>query len=560
VGIADRALFRIRSRGRRPPPGSQEPQYDAVRRPFTWTRGWVLVEEGYSRVDVSVSGAGTFRATLHAIPRSDVARLSAHPSAPISGWQVPLDIPDLEPGTPVTVSATASGRAGSLPLGEVQTTAAEPFRREADDLDWARAIAARLPMLRRAERGPGDPIRILVFTHRLDLGGAQRYLHELLRRLVGGDGVEATVVSPSDGPLREELESWGIPVHPCEPIPGDALRYEARLEELGGLACGLRADVVIANTVLAFDGIDLASRLKIPAIWAIHDSMPVERCEGGLFWGLDEHVVARFRAAVESPAVLVFEADATRDLYHGYADPERLLRIDFGPSMADIDAYRRSADREALRAAHGIAPDQRLVVCVGTLEARKAQSSLALAFASVALRHPDAVLALVGDRGTSYSDGIRRAMGRTGAAAERVRIEPISNDVPGWLEMADAFAIASDVESMPLSIMEAMAFGLPVLGTRAWGIPELVDEDVTGLLCEPQDFDSLTDGLDRLLSLGDDERAAMGAAAQRKIRTRHNSGVYEREYRELLARLLASPDGPAGHPDTAPAGAPATPA
>jgi glycosyltransferase involved in cell wall biosynthesis len=60
--------------------------------------------------------------------------------------------------------------------------------------------------------------------------------------------------------------------------------------------------------------------------------------------------------------------------------------------------------------------------------------------------------------------------------------------------MADGFALLSDVESMPRSIMEAMGFGLPVLASRVYGIPELIDDGKTGLLIEPNSRRSAAEG------------------------------------------------------------------
>ncbi|HYU60226.1 MAG TPA: glycosyltransferase family 4 protein [Solirubrobacterales bacterium] len=555
MGIAARTAFRLRSGLRRLPAGSQEPQYDPVTYPLTWARGWMLVERGFSRVRVEVSGTGVSYARLHAVRRPDLARLSRYASAPMCGWEAAIDVPDMEPGTPVTVTAAAEGRAGELRLGSVDATVGERVRRPPADPAWLRTLAGRTRIAATDSRPRDGRLRLLVFTHQLDLGGGQLYLHELLRLLMRGGGVECMVVCPTDGPLRKELEQWGVGVHLGEPVPADGARYEARLAELGSLARTFGADVILANTVLTFDGIDLAARVGVPAIWAIHDSIPVERCEGGLFFGLDDHVVERFRAAVESPATLVFEADATRDLYSGYADAARLRRIDYGIPLAEIDRYRRDADREALRTKHGIALGDRMVVCVGTLQPRKAQTSLALAFAQAGSEAPEATLVFVGDERSVYSDGLRELVSRLGPVGDRIRIEPMTPDVMQWLEMADGFAIASDVESMPRSILEAMGFGLPVLATSAWGIPELIEDGVNGLLCEPNSFDSLVDAMRRLLCMSEEDSDAIGDAAQRTIRETRDSSLYEREYRALLGELTAGAgrrhaaalaEGPAG--------------
>ena len=537
MGIGARARYRLGTGLRRLPAGSQEPQYDPIAYPLSWARGWLLVERGYSRVRVDVSGAGVSYARLHAIARGDIPHLTNAPSAPMCGWEAPIDVPDMEPGTPVTVTATAEGEAGTLLLGSIETGVSHPVRRRVPDSAWVRELAGRTRIPAAATAAGDGKLRLLVFTHSLSYGGGQLYLHELLRQLMPQGEIECIVCSPEDGPLRNELEEWGVRVHLNERIPHDAARYESRIAELVALARSFGAEAIVANTVLTFDGIDVATRLSLPAIWAIHDSLPVNRCEGGLFFGLDDHVVKRFRAAVESHATLVFEAEATLDLYRGYAEDHRIRCIDWGIPIADVDGYRAGADRERLRSQFGFEPEDRVVVCVGTIEPRKAQVSLALAFGQVAEEHPDAMLVFIGDERSRYSDGLRAVLSRLGRSAERVRVEPVTPDVMQWLEIADGFALVSDVESLPRSIMEAMAFELPVLATRAWGVPELIDDGANGLLCEPNHFASLTGGMRRLLSLPDSEREAIGTSARRTIRESRDARRYVDEWRDLLGRL-----------------------
>ena len=64
----------------------------------------------------------------------------------------------------------------------------------------------------------------------------------------------------------------------------------------------------------------------------------------------------------------------------------------------------------------------------------------------------------------------------------RLRLEPIAQDPYRWYHAADALMLASDIESMPRSLLEAMAFGLPVVAASAWGVPELVTDGVNGFL------------------------------------------------------------------------------
>ena len=174
---------------------------------------------------------------------------------------------------------------------------------------------------------------------------------------------------------------------------------------------------------------------------------------------------------------------------------------------------------------------------MGTVEPRKQQILLAQAFADLMKRHRDAVLLLVGDYPSHYSMALRDYLESSGVDG-KIRLLPIVSDPYPWYAMADGFALLSDVESMPRSIMEAMGFGLPVLASRVFGIPELIDEGKTGLLIGPNSRRSAAEGLDKLLCLSMQERAAMGQAARERIRTGFDSGAHAEACLALIRGLV----------------------
>ena len=190
-----------------------------------------------------------------------------------------------------------------------------------------------------------------------------------------------------------------------------------------------------------------------------------------------------------------------------------------------------------------------MILCPGTLDPRKAQASLALAFARIADEHPDAILTLVG-RGLDVprlQRGCGEVIGRLDLPG-RIRLETITPALHDWYTIADAVVVASDNESLPRVILEAMAFGLPVLGTRVFGIPELIEDGVNGLLCEPQDLDSLEEGLRRLLSLTPDEAADLGRAGEATVRPERDSVRYAEKVRAILHELLAGREVSSANP------------
>jgi glycosyltransferase involved in cell wall biosynthesis len=162
------------------------------------------------------------------------------------------------------------------------------------------------------------------------------------------------------------------------------------------------------------------------------------------------------------------------------------------------------AARPVDRAAH--------VLCVGRLVPEKGQALLVEAVALLAERGVDVRLTLVGD-GPSRP-AIEALAGPsvtlTGAIGQ--------DDILRHYQEADIFCLPSFAEGVPVVLMEAMATGLPVVTTRITGVPELVEDGVSGVLVPPGRVDLLADALQKLASdpelrrrFGDAGRAAVVA-------------------------------------------------
>ena len=101
---------------------------------------------------------------------------------------------------------------------------------------------------------------------------------------------------------------------------------------------------------------------------------------------------------------------------------------------------------------------------------------------------------------------------------------------------------ASDVESMPRTVLEAMGWETPVLATNVFGLPELIEDGHSGWLCEPCDVGELARALSRALDSSEEERRQIGRAGRSLVERRHSLDVYGNEIAELLARLTGTAD------------------
>jgi glycosyltransferase involved in cell wall biosynthesis len=241
--------------------------------------------------------------------------------------------------------------------------------------------------------------------------------------------------------------------------------------------------------------------------------------------------------ALGKAAAVVFEAEATRVLYRSYGDPERFIVVPYGIDVAQIDHYRASFDKGATRQRLGIPKGATAILCMSTIEPRKAQISLVQAFREIAETHPDAFLILVGDNGSPYGDAVRSYVVAAGLQ-RRILISPVVPDPYEWYASADLLVCPSDVESLPRCVLEAMAFEVPVLATEVFGVPELIKDGENGYLCRPCDLAALTLALERVLSEPAEKRRWVARNGAALVRTRHDSGGYADVYLKLMRGLI----------------------
>ena len=124
---------------------------------------------------------------------------------------------------------------------------------------------------------------------------------------------------------------------------------------------------------------------------------------------------------------------------------------------------------------------------------------------------------------------------------------------PGWLGpqrlrtelgRATVFALPSYAEGMPMALLEAMSWGLPVIATPVGGVPQVIEPEVNGLLVAPGDIDALAAALARLMS-EPALRESLGAAARRTIGTRFSLDAALDRLGELYRRFGLEPRPPA---------------
>jgi glycosyltransferase involved in cell wall biosynthesis len=228
-------------------------------------------------------------------------------------------------------------------------------------------------------------------------------------------------------------------------------------------------------------------------------------------------------------AVVAVAPSQTGQLVRDGYRPEAIRVIPSG--VADTPPLR---DREALRAEIGMEPGAFLAVLVAALRPEK---RAAVFVEQVAAAH--AVEASI--HGVVVGDGpdgasVARAVRKSGGA---VRMLGYRADAVDIMHAGDVVCLTSAVEALPLSVLEAMSVGRPVLATRVGGLPEVVEDGITGFLVEPGNIDELRERLAQVLG---DHRLAerLGRSARERFLERFTWEACAERCLSAYSELLGS--------------------
>ncbi|MBC7894860.1 MAG: glycosyltransferase [Cytophagaceae bacterium] len=190
-------------------------------------------------------------------------------------------------------------------------------------------------------------------------------------------------------------------------------------------------------------------------------------------------------------------------------------------------AVATASERAAARAALGLG-DGFLVTTVGRLAPEKNFPMLIDAFARATPGDPTARLVFVGDG--AERDALERQAADAGIA-ERVHFLGWRKDVGALLPAFDLFVLSSFSEGLPMSMLEAMSAGVPIVSTAVGDIPEVITDGETGRLVPGKDTESLATAI-AAMHASRDERARIGTAGRQLVIARYSRAAMVEAYLE----------------------------
>lgn len=375
----------------------------------------------------------------------------------------------------------------------------------------------------------------LVLVHSgADLYGASRSVLRLATRLVQ-DGHTTSVILPYEGPLSLALRNAGVVVRverslciltrqgtmSLRGILGLMIRLPLSIIRLFRLFREAAPDLIHTNTAVIVSSCLAARLVGVPHLCHVRESFG----EFGLFWPIYQRFLSAtstrllcVSAAVERQFTPRIRARKTIVLHNGIPLSEVSL-----PAAAALASFRST---------YGL-NDKRIVGVVGRIKlVRKGQEIVARAAALLKDRIPDARYIFVG----SPFPGNEHHLLHLKALIRDLKIEDLMVFVGDCQDMPVVYAVL-DVLVLPSGqpepfggvVLEAMAYGKPVVGTRIGGTVEQIDDGRTGYLIPPGDPAALADALARLL--GDPATCKrLGQQARKKF-------VSEFDYEKFITRL-----------------------
>lgn len=370
--------------------------------------------------------------------------------------------------------------------------------------------------------------RIAFFITLPELGGAQSHVRAVLGELAGRD-YDVTVLSAGEGWLLDEARALGfsaVPLRHLQRALHPLRDWRAFLELLGHLR-RLRPDVLHLHSSKAGILGRLAGRFAgVPNViftahgFSFHERLSPLKLRAAVAL---ERVFARLCHRI----VAVSRYDAARAARFAVGLPGQVTVVYNGIPLHAAPPAGRQATREAL----GLGPEAEVVIMVARFSFPKDHATLLAALEPLMAERPNLTCLLVG---TGRQEAETHAAIAAAGLAERVRCLGDRQDVPALLAASDVFVLSSQFEGLPISILEGMAAGLPVVASDVGGVSEEVLDGVTGRLVPARDPERLAAALRELLA---DPALArrMGDAGARRVQECFSAEAMGEALRTLYA-------------------------
>jgi glycosyltransferase involved in cell wall biosynthesis len=388
---------------------------------------------------------------------------------------------------------------------------------------------------------------ILYVSHSAQLYGAERSLLQLLRGL-DRDRFSPVVVLPQEGPLRQEIVDLGIPVEVVSSIKSWLTRRSGiirLLHHIGLVPFLVRSvwvlmrlinryhvDLIHTNSLVVIDGALAARLLRIPHIWHAREVLACGSPYHFLFGRFGRSVALSLINHLSDYVIAISSA-----VRSSLSLTDGVCKFFIVYNAVDEGTFDSSLHRATTRQKLDVPDDTYLVGEVARLTPVKGYEDFVKAAAMVHQVVPNTRFVAVGDAlRASYGQRISELI--AGLGMERsFSLLGFRQDVAEIIAALDLLVLPSHYEPFGRALIEAMAAGKPVVGTNVGGIPEIIEDGVTGLLVAPGSPDELAGAITKILQNPDLARH-MGAAGRERAKAHFSPERYVTEIQNVYEELV----------------------
>jgi phenylacetate-CoA ligase len=366
--------------------------------------------------------------------------------------------------------------------------------------------------------------KLLIVCHSLAVNGANNHVRELVSLVT--EKLTVDILSVSEGPMRQAFETLGASVSIYNPVkPPDFSEYF----------------LILGNTLMTTHILNLALG-KTPVAITVHESwrpeflqQHIDAFEFGEF--ISEESIKKTLLGAEK---IIFPAVFQKELYQSLLPRNRKLdHIYCTIPIEEIEGYQAMVTKKEARRQIGMDEDCLMFIQVGTVTRRKNQALTLQAFKEFCKRNPDvdSRLVFLGARRsrrdeTVYVDAILDEIISCGLQTKVMVIETVPRPYP-YLRAADVMLHPSLNEVLPLSILEAGAFHLPVIAARLDGLPEVIEDSVSGYLVDPTCIEEIVDKME-CLATNSEICKRFGNTLYKRVLEQHHPSLFKDRWTQIL--------------------------
>ena len=354
---------------------------------------------------------------------------------------------------------------------------------------------------------------ILYVSHEASLTGAPKCLYALIKR-INQKKYHPIFFSPYQGPLIKKLRDIGV----------ETIVFKKNITlNLKRLIREKSIDLVHVNTIVSTYGAFAGKLARKKVLWHIHEDISK---------GLWNRFLRQLIRVLSDRIVVVSDR-----IHRSFGNKNKVTTIHNG---IDIKEFVKDMEGDTIKQEFDLNKNFPIIGVIGSISPAKGHKYFLKALVEVERKYPKVATLIVGESPPVF----RRWRGRMEELVKRIGLKErviftgLREDISQIMAALDIFVLPSVYEAFGLVLLEAMAFKKPIIASNVGGIPEIVEDGITGLLVPPGDPESLAKAIIEITQ-HPKEAMKLGERGRERVKRYFSLDVYvqkiEKVYKEILS-------------------------